>query len=67
MQVVFGGVMNYEKERLVYRPNFRGCMENIAYNLIYITDLAKRRSRSIKVEVRICETLGWSLLPWKSH
>ncbi|XP_066485310.1 contactin-associated protein 1 [Tiliqua scincoides] len=52
-EVIFGGVMNYEKERLVYRPNFRGCMENIAYNLIYITDLAKRRSRSIKVEGHI--------------
>uniref|UniRef100_A0A8D2LSY1 Contactin associated protein 1 n=1 Tax=Varanus komodoensis TaxID=61221 RepID=A0A8D2LSY1_VARKO len=45
-----GGVMNHEKQRLAYRQNFRGCMENIAYNLVYITDLARRRKPSIRFE-----------------
>uniref|UniRef100_A0A8D2LRY8 Contactin associated protein 1 n=1 Tax=Varanus komodoensis TaxID=61221 RepID=A0A8D2LRY8_VARKO len=47
-EIFFGGVMNHEKQRLAYRQNFRGCMENIAYNLVYITDLARRRKPSIR-------------------
>ncbi|XP_034272079.1 contactin-associated protein 1 [Pantherophis guttatus] len=49
-EIFFGGVRNYEKQRLVYRPNFRGCMENIAYNLVYITNLVRRRHPAIRVE-----------------
>ncbi|XP_053217891.1 contactin-associated protein 1 [Podarcis raffonei] len=49
-EIFFGGIMNYEKQRLVYRPNFRGCMENIAYNLVYISNLARRRKPSIRIE-----------------
>ncbi|XP_054849661.1 contactin-associated protein 1 [Eublepharis macularius] len=52
-EVFFGGVINHEKQRLAYRPKFRGCMENIAYNLVYITDLALRRRPSIRFEGRV--------------
>ncbi|XP_048373549.1 contactin-associated protein 1 [Sphaerodactylus townsendi] len=49
-EVFFGGVINHMKQRLAYRPNFRGCMENIVYNLIYVTHLALRHRPSIRVE-----------------
>uniref|UniRef100_A0ABM5GR83 Contactin-associated protein 1 n=1 Tax=Pogona vitticeps TaxID=103695 RepID=A0ABM5GR83_9SAUR len=52
-EVFFGGVMNHEKHRLAYRQNFHGCMENIAYNLIYISTRARRRHPSIRVEGHI--------------
>lgn len=55
-QIFFGGVISHKKQRLPYRPNFRGCMENIAYNLIFISNLALRRWPNIRFEVRV--TLG---------
>lgn len=53
--------MNHEKHRLAYRQNFRGCMENIAYNLVYVSTRAKRRHPSIRVEVRMTVVLDLAL------
>nr|XP_056720705.1 contactin-associated protein 1 [Euleptes europaea] len=52
-EIFFGGVINHKKQRLAYRPNFRGCMENIVYDLIYVTHLALRRRPSIRFEGRV--------------
>lgn len=51
-QVFFGGVVNQEKQRLVYRQNFRGCIENIYFNGAHIADLARRKKSNIRFEVR---------------
>uniref|UniRef100_A0A8C3SR49 Contactin associated protein 1 n=1 Tax=Chelydra serpentina TaxID=8475 RepID=A0A8C3SR49_CHESE len=37
-------------QRLVYRQNFRGCMENIVFNRVNIADLARRRAPNIRFE-----------------
>uniref|UniRef100_A0A8C3HTN1 Uncharacterized protein n=1 Tax=Chrysemys picta bellii TaxID=8478 RepID=A0A8C3HTN1_CHRPI len=36
---------------LVYRQNFRGCMENIFFNRVNIIDLVRRRASNIRFEV----------------
>lgn len=59
MQVFFGGVKNHEKQRLPYRQNFHGCMENIAFNLAYVSDLARRKKPSVRVEVSIGMLVSW--------
>ncbi|XP_059494878.1 contactin-associated protein 1 isoform X4 [Stegostoma tigrinum] len=41
--IVFGGLNTTERLRLVDKPNFQGCMENIMYNNISVIDLARAR------------------------
>ncbi|XP_019361270.1 PREDICTED: contactin-associated protein 1 isoform X1 [Gavialis gangeticus] len=52
-EVFFGGVVNQEKQRLVYRQNFRGCIENIYFNGAHIADLARRKKSNIRFEGRV--------------
>ncbi|XP_041029243.1 contactin-associated protein 1 isoform X5 [Carcharodon carcharias] len=39
--IFFGGLNTTERLRLVDKPNFRGCVENIMYNNISVIDLAR--------------------------
>uniref|UniRef100_A0A8C4Y0K3 Contactin associated protein 1 n=1 Tax=Gopherus evgoodei TaxID=1825980 RepID=A0A8C4Y0K3_9SAUR len=39
-----------KNQSLVYRQNFRGCMENIFFNRVNIADLARRRASNIRFE-----------------
>ncbi|XP_072343810.1 contactin-associated protein 1 isoform X1 [Scyliorhinus torazame] len=41
--IFFGGLITTERLRLVDKPNFRGCVENILYNNISVIDLARAR------------------------
>uniref|UniRef100_A0A8C4W331 Contactin associated protein 1 n=1 Tax=Gopherus evgoodei TaxID=1825980 RepID=A0A8C4W331_9SAUR len=43
-ELFFGGVISQKNQSLVYRQNFRGCMENIFFNRVNIADLARRRA-----------------------
>ncbi|EMP40519.1 Contactin-associated protein 1, partial [Chelonia mydas] len=49
-ELFFGGVINQKNRSLVYRQNFRGCMENIFFNWVNIADLARRRAPNIRFE-----------------
>ncbi|XP_078080420.1 contactin-associated protein 1 isoform X4 [Mustelus asterias] len=43
LMIYFGGLIPTERLRLVDKPNFQGCMENIMYNNISVIDLARGR------------------------
>uniref|UniRef100_A0A8C4W846 Contactin associated protein 1 n=1 Tax=Gopherus evgoodei TaxID=1825980 RepID=A0A8C4W846_9SAUR len=49
-ELFFGGVISQKNQSLVYRQNFRGCMENIFFNRVNIADLARRRASNIRFE-----------------
>ncbi|XP_043359345.1 LOW QUALITY PROTEIN: contactin-associated protein 1 [Dermochelys coriacea] len=49
-ELFFGGVISQKNQSLVYRQNFRGCMENIFFNWVNIADLARRRAPNIRFE-----------------
>uniref|UniRef100_A0A8C8R524 Contactin associated protein 1 n=1 Tax=Pelusios castaneus TaxID=367368 RepID=A0A8C8R524_9SAUR len=49
-ELFFGGVINHKNQSLVYRQNFRGCMENIFFNGVNIIDLVRRRTANIRFE-----------------
>ncbi|XP_074834871.1 contactin-associated protein 1 [Carettochelys insculpta] len=49
-ELFFGGVISQKNRSLVYRQNFRGCMENIFFNGVHITNLARHRAPNIRFE-----------------
>lgn len=55
-------MIDHDKQHLIYRQNFRGCVENIVFNGVNIADLARHRRPNIRFEV---QPGGWPLL-WES-
>lgn len=53
-------MIDHDKQHLIYRQNFRGCVENIMFNGVNIAELARHRRPNIRFEV---QPGGWSLLP----
>ncbi|XP_029429832.1 contactin-associated protein 1 [Rhinatrema bivittatum] len=51
-ELFFGGIATQEKG-LVHKQRFRGCLENIYFNGIYISDLARRKKSSIRFEGKV--------------
>ncbi|NXO69456.1 CNTP1 protein, partial [Phainopepla nitens] len=49
-EVFFGGVIDHDKQHLIYRQNFRGCVENIMFNGVNIAELARHRRPNIRFE-----------------